>query len=64
MAVNNKTKNVVSKDSMNKDEKEKVVRDIYNCVENPLSYIIEPKGSIKITDKDDETKKEDLERII
>ena len=44
--------------------REEMILSIYNTGENPLSYVIEPKLSIKITDKNDETKKEDLERVL
>ena len=64
MVETDNSENAASITSMEKEEKEKLVKDIYDCEESPLSYIIEPKGSIKITDKDDETKKEDLENII
>ena len=40
------------KESENSD-----ILKVYGCNENPLSYMIEPKGSIEIVDKDDVTKK-------
>ncbi len=46
------------------DERESVVDAIYDCEENPLAYMIEPKGSVKITDKNKKTKKEDLQNIL
>lgn len=45
-------------------KKKKLVQEIYGTDENPLSYIIEPRDSIKITDKNHKTKKEDLENIL
>ena len=70
MVMNLKDKNN-SKDSMekdknnNKDSMEKDgIRDIYDCDENPLDYMIEPKGSVDIVDKNYKTTKEDLEHIL
>ncbi len=40
------------------------IKDIYDCDENPLAYMIEPKGSVDFVDKDYETTKEDLEPIL
>ena len=48
---------------MSESEKPKFLK-IYGCNENPLCYMIEPRGSIEIVDKDDVTKKEDLENIL
>ena len=48
---------------MKESEKPDILK-VYDCDENPLSYMIEPKGSIEIVDKDDVTKKEDLENIL
>ena len=48
---------------MESDDEQDVL-DLYNCDENPLSYMIEPKGSVKITSKDVKTTKEDLENIL
>ncbi len=36
----------------------------YGCDENPLAYMIEPKGSVLVTDEDYEMKEEDLENIL
>ena len=38
--------------------------DIYDCNENPLAYMIEPKGSVEIADKDKKISKEDLENVL
>lgn len=40
------------------------IQEIYDCDENPLSYMIEPKGSVDIINKDEETTKEDLEHVL
>ncbi len=40
------------------------ILELYGCDDNPLSYMIEPKGSVRITSKDDKTTKEDLENIL
>ena len=40
------------------------VLNVYGSDDNPLSYMIEPKGSVDIIDKDEETTKEDLEPIL
>ena len=47
-----------------KTDLEKIVLEIYNAEENPLAYMIEPKGSVDYVDKNHVTKKEDLERIL
>lgn len=39
-------------------------RKIYDTDENPLSYMIEPKGEIEIVDKDVETKPEDFKSVL
>ncbi|RNJ80179.1 MAG: hypothetical protein D9C04_02325 [Nitrosopumilus sp. B06] len=42
-----------------------LVMAIYGCTDHPLSYMIEPKASIKIIDKNDqEITKEELESIL
>lgn len=51
-------------EDMSDDQLEKVVQEIYDCEENPLSYMIEPRGSVEITDKNKKIKKEDLENIL
>ncbi len=56
LTENNHIKYMESKDSD--------VLELYDCDENPLAYMIEPKGSIKITDKDKKTTKEDLENTL
>ncbi len=48
---------------MKESEKPDICK-VYGCDEDPLSYMIESKGSIEIVDKDDVTKKEDLENIL
>ena len=47
---------------MDSDEQE--VLDLYGSQDNPLLYMIEPKGSVKIMSKDYKTTKEDLENIL
>ncbi len=49
---------------MESDTKDSDISDLYDCDENPLAYMIEPKCSIEFTDEDYETKKEDLENIL
>lgn len=46
------------------NDEEETIQEIYDCNENPLQYMIEPKGSLKIVDKEHKTKKEDLENIL
>ena len=46
------------------DDSNNNIKELYDCNENPLSYMIEPKGSVDIIDKDDETTKEDLEHVL
>jgi len=62
--VKDKSGSVVNKEGMQKAEKEKLVKEIYDCKESPLAYIIEPKGSVRITDKNAKTEKDDLESIM
>lgn len=45
------------------DEKSEIMK-IYDCENSPLRYMIEPRGTIEIVGKDDETRKEDLERLL
>ena len=49
---------------MSDDKLEDLVQEIYGSDENPLSYMIEPRGSVEITDKNNKIKKEDLENIL
>ena len=44
--------------------KDSDILELYGCDESPLAYMIEPKGSVEITDKNHKTKKEDLENIL
>ena len=47
------------------EELTNVVMGIYGCADHPLSYMIEPKASIKIVDKNaPEITKEELESIL
>ena len=49
---------------MSDNEFDNLVKEIYGCEENPISYMIEPRGSVEITDKNTEPKKEDFENIL
>ncbi len=49
---------------MTSSVKDSDILALYDCDENPLAYMIEPKGSVEITDEDSETTKEDLENIL
>ena len=49
---------------MSDDKLEDLVQEICDCDENPISCMIEPRGSVEITDKKNKTKKEDLENIL
>ncbi len=46
------------------DSVDEVIDDIYDCKENPLSYMIEPKITVDIVDKDTKTTTKDLEHIL
>lgn len=46
------------------DKLEELVQDIYASDENPLAYMIEPRGSVEITSKGEKVKKEDLDNIL
>ena len=56
--------NKVHSKNMSDDKLEKLVQEIYDADENPLAYMIEPRGSAEFTDKNDIIKKEDLENIL
>ena len=47
-----------------KESEKSDVLEVYDSDENPLSFMVEPKGEIDIVDKDDETTKEDLEHVL
>ena len=56
-----------SQSDISAEDKEltKLVMALYGCTDHPLSYMIEPKASIKIIDKNDqEITKEELESIL
>lgn len=57
---------MVEKNSANNSEtEEERVQKIYGSNENPLAYMIEPKSSIKITDKiDNNLKIKDFDTIL
>ena len=44
--------------------KDSDILELYGCGESPLAYMIEPKGSVELTDQNHKTKKEDLENIL
>ncbi len=44
-------------EGMKADKKDSDIMALYGCDENPLAYMVEPKGSVRITDKDHKTKK-------
>ena len=48
---------------MEKSEKEDI-SDIWDCEDSPLSYMIEPRGSVEMVSKDHVTKKEDFDNIL
>ena len=59
MTTDLKSKHVTNNVDGNED-----IQEIYDCDVNPLSCMIEPKGSVDIIDKDVETTKEDLEHVL
>ena len=52
--------------SMTTSDKElsDIVKAIYDSDENPLAYMIEPKGSVEIADKNTVITRKDLENIL
>ena len=49
---------------MKPTSKNSEIMQLWGCAENPLAYMIEPKGSVEIVGKDHKTKKEDLKNIL
>ena len=62
--IDNNKFNINLNNTMVSDAEKKIVEDLYDCEENPISYMIEPKGSIKFTESSDKITKEDFKKIL
>lgn len=61
--MNDNLKNKRQTDVVN-DITDKDIEEIYDCEDSPLSYMIEPKITVDVVDKDDKVTPEDLEHIL
>lgn len=56
--------NLSEKNHSKNELKDDNIEEIYDCDENPLAYMIEPKAEVDIIPKDYKTTPEDLEHVL